>query len=72
MLAGVVIAGIIGVFSSFAMMRYFGFGMGFLYFIGAILGVAIGCIFARIVTELIMVTFSINDHLKAIKENGRH
>lgn len=71
MLAGVIIAGITGIFSSFAMMRYFGFSMGFMYLIGAILGTVIGCIFARIITELIMVTFSINDHLKAIKENGR-
>jgi hypothetical protein len=45
-------------------------GIGFVMLIVSLLGIVVGVIFARIVTEFILIVFRINEHLGAIRNRG--
>jgi hypothetical protein len=65
----IILFGISGIFSGLAMMAVSPFG-GFLVVLYSIASVVVGIIFSRIVTELILIVFRINEHLGAIREQG--
>ena len=45
-------------------------GVGFFMLLGSLLGVTIGILFARIVSEFVLIVFRINEHLGAIRNRG--
>ena len=45
-------------------------GVSVFMLIGALLGVTIGILFARIVAEFVLIVFRINEHLGAIRSRG--
>ena len=45
-------------------------GAGILMLLAAIVGAAAGVIFARIVSEFILIVFRINEHLGALRSRG--
>jgi hypothetical protein len=45
-------------------------GVGFVMLIASLLGIVVGVVFARIVTEFILIVFRINEHLGAIRNRG--
>ena len=65
-----VITGLSFVFTALGMMAV-NFFAGFFMLIAALLFIFAGVIFARIVCELVMVAFRINEHLAAIRDRGR-
>ena len=65
----IVLFGISGIFSGLGMMAISPFG-GFLVVLSSIASVVVGIIFSRIVTELILIVFRINEHLGAIRDQG--
>jgi predicted membrane metal-binding protein len=65
----IILFGISGIFSGLAMMAMSPFG-GFLVVLSSIASVVVGIIFSRIVTELILIVFRINEHLGAIRDQG--
>jgi hypothetical protein len=65
----IVLFGISGIFSGLAMMAVSPFG-GFLVVLYSIASVLVGVIFSRIITELILIVFRINEHLGAIRDQG--
>jgi hypothetical protein len=65
----IILFGISGIFSGLAMMAMSPFG-GFLVVLSSITSVLVGIIFSRIVTELILIVFRINEHLGAIRDQG--
>ena len=64
-----VLTGLSFVFSALSMMAV-NFFAGFFMLIASILYVCAGIVFARIVCELVLVVFRINDHLGAIRDQG--
>jgi Domain of unknown function (DUF4282) len=44
---------------------------GILWIIGSLLGIVIGVIFARIISEFVLIMFRINEHLGAIRQRGQ-
>jgi predicted membrane metal-binding protein len=69
-IALVTLFGLSGIFSGLAMMAISPFG-GFLMLLSSIAGVIVGIVFSRIVAEFILIVFRINEHLGAIREQGR-
>jgi predicted membrane metal-binding protein len=65
----IILFGISGIFSGLAMMAVSPFG-GFLVVLYSIASVLVGIIFSRIITELILIVFRINEHLGAIRDQG--
>ena len=65
----IILFGISGILSGLAMMAMSPFG-GFLVVLSSIASVLVGVIFSRIVTELILIVFRINEHLGAIRDQG--
>jgi predicted membrane metal-binding protein len=65
----IILFGISGIFSGLATMAMSPFG-GFLVVLSSIASVLVGIIFSRIVTELILIVFRINEHLGAIRDQG--
>jgi predicted membrane metal-binding protein len=65
----IILFGISGIFSGLATMAMSPFG-GFLVVLSSIASVVVGVIFSRIVTELILIVFRINEHLGAIRDQG--
>ena len=65
----IVLTGLSLIFSAFGMMAV-NFFAGFFMLMASILYVCAGIIFVRIVCELVMVVFRINDHLGAIRDQG--
>jgi len=65
----IILFGISGILSGLAMMAMSPFG-GFLVVLSSIASVLVGIIFSRIVTELILIVFRINEHLGAIRDQG--
>ncbi len=65
----IILFGISGIFSGLAMMAVSPFG-GFLMVLYSIASVLVGVIFSRIITELILIVFRINEHLGAIRDQG--
>lgn len=64
------LVGISGIFSSLAAMAVSPFG-GFILLLSALAGIVVGIVFTRIVAELILIVFRINEHLGAIRDQGR-
>jgi predicted membrane metal-binding protein len=69
-IALVVLFGVSGIFSGLAAMAISPFG-GFLMLLSSIAGVIVGIVFSRIVAEFVLIVFRINEHLGAIREQGR-
>ena len=65
----IVLSGLSFLFSSIGMMAV-NFFAGFFLLIASILYVCAGVVFVRIVCELVMVIFRINEHLGAIRDRG--
>ena len=63
--------GISGIFSALTYMAVSPFG-GFIVLLSALAGIIVGVIFSRIAAELILIVFRINEHLGAIREQGRN
>ncbi len=61
--------GLSGIFSGLAMMAISPFG-GFLMLLSSIASVVVGIVFSRIVAELVLIIFRINEHLGAIRDQG--
>jgi predicted membrane metal-binding protein len=61
--------GLSGIFSGLAMMAISPFG-GFLMLLSSIASVVVGIVFSRIIAELILIIFRINEHLGAIRNRG--
>lgn len=61
--------GLSGIFSGLAMMAISPFG-GFLMLLSSIASVLVGIVFSRILAELILIIFRINEHLGAIRDQG--
>ena len=65
----VVLFGLSGIASAFKLMTVSP-GAGILMLLGRLLGVSCGVIFARIVSEFILIVFRINEHLGALRSRG--
>lgn len=61
--------GLSGIFSGLAMMAISPFG-GFLMLLSSIASVVVGIVFSRIIAEMILIIFRINEHLGAIRDQG--
>jgi Domain of unknown function (DUF4282) len=66
----IVLSALSGVMTGLAMMAVSPFG-GFLLILMSVLSGFVGVVFARIVTEFILITFRINEHLGAIRDRGQ-
>jgi hypothetical protein len=64
-----ILFGLSGLFSGLALMGAQPLG-GLFVVIASVIGVLIGVIFARIVAELVLIIFRINEHLAAIRNRG--
>jgi len=65
-----VLFGVSGVISGLALMAHTPLG-GVLWIIGSLIGMVIGVIFARIISEFVLIMFRINEHLGAIRQRGQ-
>ena len=62
--------GLSGIISGLAMMAHSLLG-GIFTIVGSLIGMVMGVIFARIVSEFILIMFRINEHLGAIRQRGQ-
>jgi hypothetical protein len=62
--------GLSGIISGLAMMAHTVIG-GIFWIIGSLIGMVIGVIFARIISEFVLIMFRINEHLGAIRQRGQ-
>ena len=62
--------GLSGIISGLAMMAHSLLG-GVFTIVGSLIGMVIGVIFARIVSEFVLIMFRINEHLGAIRQRGQ-
>ena len=62
--------GISGIFSGLAAMAISPFG-GFILLLSSIASVVVGIVFSRIAAEFVLIVFRINEHLGAIRDQGR-
>ncbi|ACI94291.1 conserved hypothetical protein [Afipia carboxidovorans OM5] len=69
-IALVILSGISGIFGGLLQMAVSPFA-GFIMVLMAIAGVVAGIVFSRIIAELVLIIFRINEHLGAIREQGR-
>jgi predicted membrane metal-binding protein len=69
-IALIILFGISGIFSALTLMAVSPFG-GFVLLLSALAGIVVGIIFSRISAELILIVFRINEHLGAIRDQGR-
>ncbi|CAL79663.1 conserved hypothetical protein [Bradyrhizobium sp. ORS 278] len=69
-IALVILWGIRGVFTGLAEMAISPFG-GFLLLLSSLAGIIVGMVLSRIVAEFVLIVFRINEHLGAIREQGR-
>ncbi|TAK47071.1 MAG: DUF4282 domain-containing protein [Xanthobacteraceae bacterium] len=65
-----VLTGLSGIVSGLAMMAISPFGGMILVFI-SVAGIAVGILLARIAAEFVLIVFRINEHLGAIRDQGR-
>jgi hypothetical protein len=65
----IILFGLSGIASGLQMMTSSA-GVGFFMLLGSLLGVTIGILFARIVSEFVLIVFRINEHLGAIRNRG--
>ncbi len=61
--------GVSGIFSGLKLMPLDPLS-GFLVIVSSLIGVLIGVLFARIVSEFVLIMFRINEHLGAIRSRG--
>ena len=66
----IVLFGISGVFSGLMLMAVSPFG-GFVLLLSSLAGILVGVMFSRIAAEFILIVFRINEHLGAIRDQGR-
>lgn len=66
----IVLFGISGIFSALTLMAISPFG-GFITLLAAIVGTGVGIVLSRIAAEFILIVFRINEHLGAIRDQGR-
>jgi hypothetical protein len=64
-----ILGGLSGVISSFRLMAYSPIA-GFITAILCIAGMVAGVVFARIISEFVLIVFRINEHLGAIRNRG--
>jgi hypothetical protein len=65
-----VLYGLSGIISGLALMSLRPLG-GLLWVIGSLIGIVIGVLFARIISEFVLIMFRINEHLGAIRQRGQ-
>jgi len=65
-----VLFGLSGVISGLALMSLHPLG-GLFWILGSLVGMVIGVIFARIISEFFLILFRINEHLGAIRQRGQ-
>jgi hypothetical protein len=65
----IILFGLSGIASALQMMTTSA-GVGFFMLLGSLLGVTIGVLLARIVSEFVLIVFRINEHLGAIRNRG--
>jgi tetrahydromethanopterin S-methyltransferase subunit C len=65
-----ILGGIYGLIASLFMIPFNAIG-GLFGIITSLVGVLIGVIFARIVSEFVLIMFRINEHLGAIRQRGQ-
>jgi hypothetical protein len=70
MIGFIILLGLSGIFSGLTTMAINPFG-GFIVVLASIVGAIAGVIFARVATEFILIVFRINEHLGAIRDQGR-
>jgi uncharacterized membrane protein len=66
----IVLFGVSGVFSGLTLMAVSPFG-GFVLLLSSLAGILVGVMFSRIAAEFILIVFRINEHLGAIRDQGR-
>jgi hypothetical protein len=67
----ILLLGLSGIASGLQMMTVSP-GIGVFMLLGALLGVVVGVLFARIVAEFVLIVFRINEHLGAIRNRGEN
>jgi hypothetical protein len=65
-----VLFGLSGIVSGLTLMALSPLG-GLFWIIASLIGVVIGVIFARIISEFVLIMFRINEHLGAIRQRGQ-
>jgi hypothetical protein len=65
-----VLAGLSGVFSGLLLIALNPFS-GMATMVASVIGAFVGVLLARIVSEFVLITFRINDHLGAIRNRGQ-
>ena len=65
-----ILGGIYGMISSLFVIP-FNVALGFFGIITSVVGVLIAVIFARIISEFVLIMFRINEHLGAIRQRGQ-
>ena len=65
----VILFGLSGIAQAFKLM-VISPGAGILMLLAAIVGMGVGVIFARILSEFILIVFRINEHLGALRQRG--
>ena len=65
-----VLFGVSGVISGLALMAH-SLPSGVFLIIGSLIGMVIGVIGARIISEFVLIMFRINEHLGAIRQRGQ-
>ncbi|WP_315813902.1 DUF4282 domain-containing protein [Bradyrhizobium sp. SZCCHNR2028] len=66
----IILSGIRGIFTGLSEMAISPFG-GFLMLLSSLAGIIVGMVFSRIIAEFVLIVFRINEHLGAIREQGR-
>ena len=69
-IALVILGGISGIFGGLLQMAVSPFA-GFIMVLMALAGIVAGVVFSRIAAEFVLIIFRINEHLGAIREQGR-
>ncbi|UFZ03601.1 DUF4282 domain-containing protein [Bradyrhizobium ontarionense] len=69
-IALIILSGIRGIFVGLTEMAISPFG-GFLMLLSSLAGIVVGMVFSRIAAEFVLIVFRINEHLGAIREQGR-
>src|SRR5262245_51358802 len=62
--------GLSGIINGLTLMAHSVFA-GLFMIIGSLIGMVIGVIFARIISEFVLIMFRINEHLGAIRQRGQ-
>ena len=63
--------GLSGIMNGLTLMVHGSVPGGVILIIGSLIGMAIGVIFARIISEFVLIMFRINEHLGAIRQRGQ-